>query len=253
MLAQTKGLSPREFRDRFCEPGGMRLRFDGAPGWSDQPACSQYVPNFGCSVHKGRPLACRLYPLGRQQQRGEHHYIYQGEDFPCMDGCPEVMSLPQLTVAEYIIGQEVKSFEIAQESYLELMQNLADAAFVLFLESGLAASGDRTTLHVWRTMGKEDPDELATRLGPQWIDRLTLPELSEHLSDPIPFCRKHSDQLFFQAQESFGSLKNLPEYGAASCTMMGLALHLGRGLGANPATLVEHWIKTAKKEQDALG
>jgi hypothetical protein len=29
--------------------------------------------------------------------------------------------------------------------------------------------------------------------------------------------------------------------------MMGLALHLGRGLGANPAELAEHWIVAAKK------
>jgi hypothetical protein len=29
--------------------------------------------------------------------------------------------------------------------------------------------------------------------------------------------------------------------------MMGLALHLGRGLGANPAELAELWIKTAKE------
>jgi len=29
--------------------------------------------------------------------------------------------------------------------------------------------------------------------------------------------------------------------------MMGLALHLGRGLGANSAELAEHWIKTAKE------
>jgi hypothetical protein len=29
--------------------------------------------------------------------------------------------------------------------------------------------------------------------------------------------------------------------------MMGLALHLGRGLGANPDELAGHWIETANK------
>ena len=62
-LAEAKGLTPRAFRDRYCDFGGIHLRFDGAPGWRQQPACSQYVPDFGCSVHLGRPLACRLYPL----------------------------------------------------------------------------------------------------------------------------------------------------------------------------------------------
>jgi uncharacterized protein len=66
-LAHAKGIVAREFRDRFCEFGGIRLRFDGPPGWQGLPACSQFIPGAGCSVHPGRPLACRLYPLGRQR------------------------------------------------------------------------------------------------------------------------------------------------------------------------------------------
>ena len=65
-LAREKKVSPREFRDQYCESGGIRLRFNGKPGWQDKKACSQYIDNFGCSVHVGRPLACRLFPLGRQ-------------------------------------------------------------------------------------------------------------------------------------------------------------------------------------------
>ena len=131
--------------------GGIQLRFDGAPGWRQQPACSQYVPDFGCSAHAGRPLACRLYPLGRHRQSGELHYMHQGSEFPCVEGCPEVLDLPQVSVAAYIEGQGTKRFEVAQDEYLELMQKLADSAFALLLESGLAnrvtgrhcASGER--------------------------------------------------------------------------------------------------------------
>ena len=67
-LSEAKGLNPREFRDTFCEFGGIRLRFDGAMGWKNQKACSQYSEGVGCSVHMGRPLVCRLFPLGRQRQ-----------------------------------------------------------------------------------------------------------------------------------------------------------------------------------------
>jgi Fe-S-cluster containining protein len=246
-LAEAKGLTPRAFRDQYCDFGGIQLRFDGAPGWRQQSACSQYVPAFGCSVHVGRPLACRLYPLGRQRQGGELHYMYQGSVFPCMVGCPEVLDLPKLSVGAYIEGQATKRFEVAQDEYLELMQKLADSAFALLLESGLAESGDRQTLRLWREMGREEPEQLHDRLGTEWIDLLMIPELADGLPDPIAFSRRHHDLLFLKAQESFGTLDNVTDFRKASGLLMGLALHLGRGLGANPAELAEHWIKTAKE------
>ena len=246
-LAEAKGLTPRAFRDRYCDFGGIQLRFDGAPGWRQQPACSQYVPDFGCSVHVGRPLVCRLYPLGRLRQGEDLHYMYQGSDFPCIEGCPEVLDLPQLSVAAYIEKQAAKLFEVAQDEYLELMQNLADSAFALLLESGLAESGDRQTLRLWREMGREAPEQSQYRLGPQWIDLLMLPELTDGLNDPIAFSRQHHHLLLSKAQESFGTLDNATDYYKASELLMGLALHLGCGLGANPTELAEHWIKTAKE------
>lgn len=246
-LAKAKDLSPKQFRDRYCESGGIRLRFDGAPGWKELPACSMYKPDFGCSVHPGRPLVCRLYPLGRRKQEEKQHYIYQGREFPCLEGCPEVVDLPEMSVADYIAGQAAKSFEAAQDEYLEVMQNLADGAFVLLLESGLAESGDRETLRLWQKMGNEEPEQLADRLGPLWIDRLMLPDLADFLNDPAAFSLNHYDLLLSEAEESFSTLESLSSYSEASGLMMGLALHLGRSLGANPSELVEHWIKTAKK------
>ena len=144
-LAEAKKLTPRAFRDQYCDHGGIRLRFDGAPGWKQLPPCSQYVPDLGCTVHSGRPLACRLYPLGRQRQGDELYYLYQGGDFPCLEGCPAVLDLPRLSVAAYIEAQDAKRFEAAQDAYLEVMQHLSDSAFVFLLESGLAGSGDRQT------------------------------------------------------------------------------------------------------------
>jgi Fe-S-cluster containining protein len=251
-FARASGVSVREFRDQYSEFGGIRLRFDGSAGWKGQAACSQYVPNFGCKVHTGRPLACRLYPLGRQRQGEAQHYIYQGKEFPCLEGCPEVQDLPQLTVAEYIAGQGAESFERAQDAYLEIMQNLADGAFALFLESGLAKSGDRQTLRLWRKMGKEEPGQLAKRLGAVWVDCLMLPNLNGDFESPVEFSAKHLELLSEQAQEAFGALTSLAEFGKASGIMMGLALHLGRGLGADPASLAEHWVRVAKTEHGAL-
>jgi uncharacterized protein len=246
-LAQAKELTPKAFRDRYCDWGGTHLRFDGAPGWKQLPACSQYIPDSGCSVHGGRPLVCRLYPLGRQKQAEECHYMHQGSSFPCLEGCPEVLDLPQLSIADYIEEQATKRFEVAQDEYLELMQDLADNAFALLLESGLAESGDRQTLCLWREMGSEEPARLQERLGPEWIDLLMLPELLHVLDDPAAFCHQHLDLLLSRAQESFGTLDHVNDLRDASVLMMGLALHLGRGLGADPPELAEHWIKTAKE------
>jgi uncharacterized protein len=245
-LAREKKITAREFRDLYCEFGGIRLRFDGKIGWREQHACSQYIDNFGCSVHLGRPLSCRLYPLGRQIQSEEVHYMHQGTEFPCLDGCPEVSGLPYLSVGEYLKGQETEKFEKAQDEYLDVMQNLADIAFELLLDTGLAESGDKQTLPLWRKMGNELPEVLADRIGFEWIDCLMLPKISGDLEDPVSFARKHNDLLRLRAQEKFGALQTNQELHEASVLMMGVALHLARGLGADPEILAEHWIATAK-------
>lgn len=245
-LAKEKKITPREFRDLYCEFGGIRLRFNGEIGWKAQPACSQYIDKFGCSVHMGRPLSCRLYPLGRQIQSEEVHYIYQGNEFPCLEGCPEVSELPHLSVEEYLKSQMTDKFEIAQNEYLELMQNLADIAFALLLDSGLAASGDKATIPLWRKMGGELPEELAERIGHEWIDCLMLPEISDDLDDPISFARKHNDLLQSKAQETFGAMQTNQELHEASVLVMGITLHLARAIGADPQILAEHWIDIAK-------
>jgi len=244
-LAREKGITPGEFRDNYCEFGGIRLRFDGETGWREKQACSQYISNFGCSVHLGRPLACRLFPLGREIQCEEVHYIYQGDKFPCLEGCPEVSGLPLLSVGEYLKGQETKRFEKAQDAYLDLMQNLADIAFEFLLDTGLAESGETETLPLWRKLGNELPEVLADSIGQEWMDSLMIPDIQDE--DPASFARKHKDLLQLKAQEEFGNVETNQEFHEASVFIMGVTLHLARALGANPTVLVEHWIGIARK------
>jgi len=248
-LAQEKKITPRAFRDLYCDFGGIRLRFDGIDKWREKSACSQYIPDFGCSVHLGRPLACRLFPLGREIQSEEVHYMYQGIEFPCVDGCSEVIGLPYLKVSDYLNGQETEKFEKAQDEYLALMQHLADIAFELLLDSGLAESGDNETLPLWRKMGNELPDVLATNIGQEWMDSLMIPEINDTTEDPVSFARKHTDLLQLKINDQFATLQTLQEIQKACVFIMGVALHLSRGLGANPEILVEHWIKTAKNHR----
>jgi Fe-S-cluster containining protein len=246
-LAREKKKTTQEFRDLYTEFGGIQLLFNGKTDWKGKAACSQYIENFGCSVHLGRPLPCRLFPLGRQIQSSEIHYIYQGDKFPCLQGCPEVVELPHLSVGEYLKGQETQQFEKAQDAYLELMQNLADIAFELLLDTGLSESGDKKTVLLWKETGNEAPEVLAKRIGQEWIDCLMIPTIPEDVTDPISFVQKHGELLQNKAQEKFGTLSTNQEFHDASVKIMGVALHLARGIGANPAVLAELWCDTAKE------
>jgi len=245
-FSKEKKITPKEFRDLYCEFGGIQLRFNGKQDNKEQQACSQYIADFGCSVHLGRPLACRLYPLGRQIQNNKMRYIYQGDKFPCLNDCSEVLELSQLSVGEYLEGQAADQFEKAQDVYLIVMQNIADIAFELLLNSGLAKSGNTKTLALWRKMGNELPQLLAERIDKEWIDHLMIPPITEEIQDPITFANKHNDLLQLKANEKFGALKTIQEFHEASILIMGVALHLAQGLGADKKTIAEHWVATAK-------
>ena len=248
-LAREKKISPKEFRILYCDFAGIRLKFDGKKDLRGKKSCSQYIDNFGCSVHLGRPLACRLFPLGRQIQSEKVNYIFQGTTFPCLDGCPEVVELPELTVEAYLKGQETESFEAAQDAYLEIMQNIADIAFELLLDTELSASNEKETLRLWRKMGTESPEELAERIGVEWLDLLMIPTFlseSEVLENPLIFAEKHNELLQEKAQEKFGNLQTLEDLHQASVLVMAIALFLANAIGANPTSLAEHWVETAK-------
>lgn len=246
-LAKEKKITTSEFRNLYTEYRGIRLRFDGKSGWKEKKACSQYIDNFGCSVHLGRPLACRLFPLGRELQAETISYMYQGDTFPCLEGCPEVTNLEYLTVGEYLKGQQTESFESAQNEYLKLTQSLADIAFELLLDTGLAESGDTKTLPQWRKIGKVDLGILADIIGQEWIDALTIPQNLENIEDPILFVSKHNDFLRLKMQTEFGALQSFQELHEASVLCMGIAIYLACSVGANPELLAEHWVEIAKK------
>ena len=136
---------------------------------------------------------------------------------------------------------------MAQDLYLELMQDLADIAFELFLDTGLADSGETKTLFLWEKLGIELPEELVKRIGNEWVDRLMIPEMSIDLMDPMLFVQQHAVLLQSKAQGTFGALRTNEEFHEASVLMMGVALLLAQGIGANRKGLAEHWVETAKE------
>ncbi len=246
-LANEKKIKTEKFIEEFTEDGGIRLKFKGKQDDRSKSACNLYIDNFGCSVHAVRPLACRLFPIGRQIQNEAIQYIYQGEKFPCLNGCPEVLELPKLSVESYLKGQETELFEQAQDYYLDVVQNLADIAFTLLLDTPLAASGDRETLQQWRIMGEETPDFLLNRIDHKWRTLLLTPELKVDQKDPLLFTQSHNEMLQTKAQIEFKELNKMEEFKKASINIMAITLYLSSAIGANPKALSEYWIEIARE------
>jgi Fe-S-cluster containining protein len=245
-LANEKKCSVTEFIENYTDIKGLKLRFDGVKNQIGKAACNLYIDDFGCSVHKSRPLACRLFPIGRQIQENEIQYIYQGTEFPCLNCCSEVLELPKLTVNDYLSGQETDLYEQAQDEYLEVMQNLADIAFSLLLDTKLAESNEPETLIEWRKMSNESIEQILNRIDSEWIKLLMTPSINECVNKPIEFARKHNELLQSKAQEQFGQLESLSELSKASVQIMAITLFLAKGIGADPTALIEFWIETAK-------
>jgi hypothetical protein len=149
-----------------------------------------------------------------------------------------------MTVDEYLKGQETIKFEKAQDAYLELMQNLADVAFTILLETGLSESTKTKTLEKWMDLGSQLPDILVAEIGKEWINYLMLPEID--IDDPVLFIETHNDFLQSIAQDKFGSMNSNEEVHKACVVMMASALYLATSIGANPKNLAEHWVETAK-------
>ena len=57
-LAAAKGVTTRTILEEHSTESGTALRFD-------EPGGCTFLQDGRCGVHGGRPLACRLYPLGR--------------------------------------------------------------------------------------------------------------------------------------------------------------------------------------------
>lgn len=245
-LALARALSARCFRDTSTEEGGTRLRCDGPAGWSGLPACSQYRPGLGCLGHVGRPLACRLYPLGRELRLGgEVRYVHDGSRLPCLEACPGVAELPALSVADYLVDQGVAAGEAAQDACLELAQDLAEVAFVVWQDSPLRSQGV-AVLGRWRALCRSDAVVRVGQLPPIWLDRLMLPELEHPLEDAAGWVAAHRAALQTAMQAEFAVLREPSALLEASAIALGLALHLAESCGAEVRALGRAWLDRAE-------
>lgn len=240
LLAHGLGVTPRVARERFTI-GGTLLRSDGPPGTQGPPAqqaaaCSLYDTARGCTAHAQRPLACRLFPLTRHRADGATGYHHPGERLPCLELCPTVGELPELTVGGYLAGQEVAAGESAHDAYALLAAGLVAAArtigeHVRSLDRGALAA------HL-REVSALPPGERAARLPPAWYDRLTVPTVEMGTGDPALFVSAHGQVLATSLRNEFMVLSGEQALVRAAKLELTLAAHLAPAVGVDGERLV---------------
>jgi hypothetical protein len=117
-LSEALGKPTAEVIERFTE-GGVALTADADREGSP---CVFLGPE-GCTVHPGRPGACRIYPLGRiSKMSGEERFAFV-EPHPETEG--EYGELG--TIANYLAQQDLAPYFEASAAYLKLFHQIAKA------------------------------------------------------------------------------------------------------------------------------
>jgi len=110
-IARAAGISTREAIARFTIRRGSILKF------TDQGACVA-LEGTRCGLHRGRPLACRLYPLGIEPAKHE-----EAEKFVTLEpaaGSLGVYGLDE-TVNNFVEAQGVGAYLEANARYTSLL------------------------------------------------------------------------------------------------------------------------------------
>jgi len=115
-LARHLGLKTGEFLQRYAEHAGPWLRATG------DGACV-FLDAGCCTVHADRPLACRVYPLGRWVTAGGEETFGELPPHPETEG----RYGRDGTVAQYLLRQGAPPYLEAVDRYQALFYRLFDA------------------------------------------------------------------------------------------------------------------------------
>lgn len=115
-LAEACGTSTTEVLTRWTSEGGATLarHSDGS--------CVFLGPN-GCSVHPGRPLVCRLYPLGRRLEADGTERFAQVEPHPQTEGLYGANG----DVEDFLRSQDVARHIAAADEYVGVLKAMVAA------------------------------------------------------------------------------------------------------------------------------
>ena len=115
-LAECLTISTTDFREKYLYHQFLRFK-------ENSDACV-FLDEKGCTVHKDRPLSCRLYPLGRARLENDEEVFIEVTPHPESKG----EYGQELTVDTYLKGQGTEPYLKAEKAYLEVVQRMAAAA-----------------------------------------------------------------------------------------------------------------------------
>jgi Fe-S-cluster containining protein len=109
-IARAAGISTTDAIRRYTIRRGSILKFD------DHGACVA-LDETRCTIHHGRPLACRLYPLGLQRDSAS------AESFVRLDPAPGSLGVygANGTVADFLDAQGVREYLNELDRYRGLL------------------------------------------------------------------------------------------------------------------------------------
>lgn len=115
-LSGVLGISTTEFRQKYLNQQMLNHK-------RDSDACI-FLGENGCTVHKDRPLACRLYPLGRLRLDNSREIFTELDSHPETEGEYGTSS----TVDGYLQTQDVENYLQAEKLYRKVIIQMANTA-----------------------------------------------------------------------------------------------------------------------------
>ena len=116
-LADALGTTTTDVLDRHVMPDGATLR-------QQRSGACVFLKDGRCTVHAGRPLVCRLYPLGWVTGRGGAEAFVERAPHPETEG----VYGGDGAVADYLASQGTAPYEHAAARYAAVHDRLAAAA-----------------------------------------------------------------------------------------------------------------------------
>lgn len=112
-LGDALNLTTTEVFERYIVPETRSVRT------VENRACV-FLDETGCTVHSGRPISCRLYPLGWFSDRQDREAFAELTAHPQTEGVYGTDG----TVADYLAAQETAPFERAARRYADVLWRL---------------------------------------------------------------------------------------------------------------------------------
>ena len=171
-LADALGVSTTAVLRDYVDAATSTLR------QSDGGACVFF--DGGCSVHSGRPLPCRLYPLGWGGEPNGDESFYELSAHPQSAGVYGTDG----TVADYLASQGTAPYERASWRYAEVLRRLHLAADADGPDPGAPPSitdVDEAVRHHCEQRGEPIPDDVEARVDLHlallhaWLDAAGAP------------------------------------------------------------------------------